>query len=275
MTIITASCQSPEVQKFDLPSSGFVNSNGLKIFFQRFGQGSPLILVHGWGADTKSNWIDSGWVEVLQAHRTVISIDVRGHGKSDKPHALDPYSYRAMSQDVLAVLDAHEIKKSDFMGYSMGSFMGAYLLGHYPERFTSMILGGIGDETELSAAVGIVIAEALRASDPSSINNPLGLGVRRYVESNSDNDLESLAFSALKMWPEGYPIKIAGPNIKAARFPVLIVNGENDHPYVDSADRFAKALPNGKHIRLPGVDHLTTVSDERFKNLVVEFLISR
>ena len=257
-----------------MPQSGFVVSDGLQIFYQRFGRGSPLILVHGWGADTKSNWVESGWIDVLEEHRTVISIDVRGHGKSDKPHALEPYSYTAMSRDVIAVLDALEINECDLMGYSMGSFMGAYLLGHHPERFTSMILGGIGDETELTAAQGPVIAEALRAPNTASVSDPAGISVRTYVESNPHNDLEALAYSALEMWPEGYPLEIAGSNITAARFPVLIINGEDDHPYVDSADRFANALPDGRHLRIPGVDHLTAVADERFKKAVVDFLKS-
>jgi pimeloyl-ACP methyl ester carboxylesterase len=62
--------------------------------------------------------------------------------------------YAAMSHDVLIVMDVLKITKADFMGYSMG----AYLLGHHPERFTSRVLGGIGNETELSAAQGSVNA---------------------------------------------------------------------------------------------------------------------
>ena len=59
-----------------------------------------------------------------------------------------------MSHDVLIVMDVLKITKADFMGYSTG----AYLLGHHSERFTSMVLGGIGNETELSAAQGSIIA---------------------------------------------------------------------------------------------------------------------
>jgi pimeloyl-ACP methyl ester carboxylesterase len=254
--------------------SGYVKSDGYQIYFERFGEGPPMILVHGWGADTRSNWVDTGWIEVLREVRSIISIDARGHGKSDKPHALGPYSYAAMSRDVVAVMDTLKIDKADFMGYSMGSFMGAYLLGHHPDRFTSMILGGIGDETELSAAQGSVIAEALRAPDLSSIDSPIGKSVRTYLEVNPANDLESLAYSAAKMWPEGYPVKLAGPNIGNARFPVLIVNGEQDHPYVDSADQLAEALPDGTHLRIPGTDHMSTVTDDRFKKAVIDFLTS-
>jgi pimeloyl-ACP methyl ester carboxylesterase len=257
-----------------MTQSGFVASDGLQIYYEQVGAGPPMLLVHGWGADTQSNWVHTGWIDTLKKHRTLVSIDVRGHGKSDKPHKLDPYSYAAMSRDVLVVMDVLKIKQADFMGYSMGSFMGAYLLGHYPARFTSMVLGGIGDETELSAAQGSVIAQALRAPDLASIDNPVGKSIRRFVESNPINDLESLAFSALKMWPEGYPLKIAGDNIVQANLPVLIVNGEQDHPYVDSADKLAAALPNARHLKLTGCDHLSAVTNKQFKQIVIDFLDS-
>ena len=86
--------------------SGKVNSDGYEIHFSVTGEGSPMLLVHGWGADASSNWETTGWVDTLLKLRQVISIDVRGHGRSDKPHALEPYSYAAMCQDVLAVMDA-------------------------------------------------------------------------------------------------------------------------------------------------------------------------
>ena len=251
--------------------SGYAQADGLAVFYQSYGSGPPLLLVHGWGADSTSNWIDSGWVDALQRRHTVITMDVRGHGKSDKPQALDPFSYAAMSNDVLAVMDTLDVPQCSLLGYSMGSFIGAYLLGHHPQRFTAMVLGGIGDETQESAAQGLAIADALRATDTSKVTHPYAKQVRRYIESNPNNDLASLAFSALKMWPEGYPLEVAGADIAKAKLPVLIVNGADDHPYVDSADAFAAVLPNGCHLRISGTDHMTAVSDQRFKNAVIEF----
>ena len=252
--------------------SGYANSDGLKIYYEKYGNGPPMILVHGWGSDGYSNWVASGWVTQLQNHRTLITIDTRGHGRSDKPYELDPYSYAAMSNDVIAVMDLLGYKKADFMGYSMGAFMGAYLLGHHPERFNSMVLGGIGDETDASAAQGDAIAHALRSIDPKTSKNSYATQVRKYVEANPLNDLESLAYSAQQMWPEGYPLEVAGANLSAATLPIIIVNGANDHPYVATADKLAAALPNARHIRIPDRDHLTVVGDPRFMETVVDFL---
>ena len=77
------------------------------------------------------------------------------------------------------------------------------------------------------------------------------------------------------MWPEGYPLKIAGEGIRNARFPVLIVNGAKDYPYVDSAGYLAAELPDGRHMQLPDKDHLSAVTDPLFKTIVLEFLQGR
>ncbi|MGE0622049.1 MAG: alpha/beta fold hydrolase [Pseudomonadales bacterium] len=251
----------------------FAQSDGLSIAFWRSGAGRPLVLVHGWGADTRTNWVETGWIQALEPRRTLIAIDIRGHGRSDKPHAREHYGYDAMSRDVLAVMDALELETCDFMGYSMGAFMGAWLLGHHPERFTAMVLGGIGNESAASAAQGARIARILREPELAASDRSAA-GVLAFVASVPDADTEALACSAEQMWPEGYPLVLAGSGVSNARFPVLIVNGEHDHPYVDTADAFAQVLPDARHVVIPETDHLTTVWSEAFKQAVLGFLVS-
>lgn len=267
---------SAQTSDANIPSSGFATVDGLKIHYQTFGAGAPMILVHGWGSDTQRNWVDAGWVDALKADRLLISIDVRGHGDSDKPHDQTAYAYAAMSRDVLGVMDHLGIAKADLMGYSMGSFMGAWLLGHRADRFTAMILGGIGDETEASKDACLAIADALRAPDVASIKDPLGRGYRAYVASNPKNtDLEALALSALQMWPEGYPVELGGEGLAKANIPVLIVNGDQDHPYIDSDERLAAVLPNARIVEIPGANHLSAVTHPKFKEAALEFLRAR
>lgn len=258
-------------------ASGFCQSDGLKIYYETFTATDddatrPIVLVHGWGADIKRNWIDTGWVEALRSVRRVIALDCRGHGKSDKPHEQKLYSYAAIARDVLAVMDHLKISKADYFGYSMGAFMGAHLLGHNEGRFTSMIMGGIGDETEESKNACVTIAEALRAKDPAEIKNPLGLAYRAFVSADPNNDLESLALSALQMWPEGYPLQIGGAGLGKVKIPVLIANGAADHPYVDSAPKLAAAIPGAEIVTIPDADHLRAVTDPRLKEVVLGFL---
>ena len=247
-------------------------SDNLTIHYESQGEGHPMILVHGWGSNSRHNWFDTGWVEALLPYRRIICMDCRGHGESDKPHTKALYSYSVMSRDVIALMDHLNITEADYMGYSLGAFMGAALLGSHSGRFSSFVLGGIGNETHESAQACELIAASLRASDAASIESAAGRAYRRFAESIPGNDLEALALSALQMWPEGYPLKLAGDTVNRAGRPVLIVNGSEDHPYVESNAELGAAIPSVRMHEIPGADHMTAVRDPGFKRAVIEFL---
>ncbi|MEM7097298.1 MAG: alpha/beta hydrolase [Pseudomonadota bacterium] len=256
----------------NLQRSGWAKNLDTKVYFESYGNGEPMILVHGWGGDCRSNWYATGWVQRLTEHRRLICLDVRGHGRSDKSHDAEDYSYTAMATDVIAVMDHLSIDQADYLGYSMGSFMGAALLSRHPERFRSMVLGGIGNETFESAQAGALVAQALRADRFEDITSEYGKAVWQYVQSTGQNDLEALAISAQQMWPEGYPLKVAGDGINRAQFPVLVINGGDDLPYVDTAQDFVDALTNGQYVSIPGLNHITAMTDQRFMDAVISFV---
>ncbi len=242
------------------------------VHYECFGRGHPIVLVHGWGTDGRRNWIDTGWVSALEPLRRTIVMDCRGHGLSDKPRTQHSYGYRAMSEDVLWVMDDLGIDVADLFGYSMGAFMAVALLGRHPDRFTSVVMGGIGDETDESAAACLVIADALRAADVTKIGDPIGRAYRAFVDANPANDREALALAALQMWPKGHPLEVGGTGLREGGVPVLIVNGGDDHPYVDSAHRLAATVPGSKLVTIRDTDHLSVVTDPRFKTAVLEFI---
>jgi pimeloyl-ACP methyl ester carboxylesterase len=237
------------------------------------GEGEPIVLVHGWGLASRRTWIDTGWVEALTAvHRQVLLVDIRGHGRSDKPHDPEVYGYRAMGDDVLQSMDELGLARADYLGYSLGAFVGAALLRDHAHRFRSMVLGGIGEETEESAAAGATIAAALRADDPATITDPVGRGYRAFVDLDPTNDRQALAAAALGMWPDGHPLELGGEGLRTADLDVLVVDGSEDHPYIDMVDPLLDALRRGRLVVLDGADHLTAVTDPRFRAAVLEFL---
>ena len=244
----------------------------MRVHHDVVGDGRPLVLVHGWGANARRNWVDLGWVEVLAPIRRLILMDVRGHGRSEAAPSQAAYGYAAMGEDVLQVMDELAIDQADLFGYSMGAFMGASLLGHHADRFSSMVLGGIGDETEESASVCHLIAASLRVDDPADIVDPVGRAYRRYVDADPTNDREALAMAALQMWPDGHPLVLGGDGLADVRVPVLIVDGADDHPYVDTVGRLVAAIRGAELVTIADTDHHTVVGDPRFKAAVREFL---
>lgn len=113
----------------------YVVSNGAKIYYHERGNGAPLVLLMGFGADG-TLW--EKHVAVYEKHFRCILIDNRGVGKSDQPEG--PYSTKMMAADTIAVMDDAGIDKASIAGISMGGAIAQEVALNYPERVTKLIL---------------------------------------------------------------------------------------------------------------------------------------
>ena len=118
----------------------YANSRDVQLHYEVRGHGVPLLLVRGTFANLKW-WSSSGYGQTLEATYRLILIDVRGHGMSDKPHDPESYEIDRLVGDLVCVLDALDLKKDDYLGYSMGSWIGLAAAKYAPESFNSFILG--------------------------------------------------------------------------------------------------------------------------------------
>ena len=238
-------------------------SGGVNIHYEVFGEGRPIVLVHGFAADLQRNWVAASWTETLSPLRRVIALDCRGHGKSDKPH--DPSAYGdAMVDDVIGLMDHLGLDTTDLFGYSMGGRISLQLLARYPERFTSAVLGGVGRLLSHDDGRGEAIRAALLAEDRESIADSVAKGFRAFAEATGA-DREALA-AVRAAWRS-----LDVDALRRVSIPVLVVVGEND-TLVGSGEEIARAFPNGRYLTIPDRDHLTVVPDPRFKEAVVSFL---
>ena len=116
-----------------------------KIHYQVVGTGPPLIMLHGLLGNSKIYRIN-GFVDKLKMDYKLIPIDLRGFGKSDKPHDPAAYSYRTIIDDVIAVLDAAEVDRAHLYGHSFGGWFTYGLAYYYPNRIKSLIISdGVPD----------------------------------------------------------------------------------------------------------------------------------
>jgi len=116
-------------------------NRGQRIAYEVFGRGPAVILQHGF-LRRRQIWEEMGYVDVLTNEFTVITVDSLGHGQSDKPTVTVQYKREARVNDITAILDAEEIDKAHYVGYSMGSWMGMGLLRNQLDRLLSITLGG-------------------------------------------------------------------------------------------------------------------------------------
>lgn len=118
----------------------FFDSGGVRLRYVDHGAGTPVVLVHGFTASIEPAWIETGILPDLARDYRVIAFDLRGHGKSDKPH--DPRAYDEIGLDAIRLLDRLGIQKAHIVGYSLGGIIVCKLLTTHPGRFLSAVLGG-------------------------------------------------------------------------------------------------------------------------------------
>lgn len=123
-----------------LAQDKYFDSSGVQIHYLEQGVGEPIVLVHGRGG-TLEDWVDSGVLPNLAKSYRVIAIDLRGHGRSSKPH--DPKQYGPeMGLDIVRLLDHLGIARAHVVGYSLGANIVSQLLTSHPDRFLTATLGG-------------------------------------------------------------------------------------------------------------------------------------
>jgi pimeloyl-ACP methyl ester carboxylesterase len=243
-------------------------ADGLRIAYEAVGEGPPLVLIHGFGASRAITWRNTQWHDWLRrAGRSILALDCRGHGESDKPHDTASYDDTLMVGDVLAVLDARGIAKADVMGYSMGGYLTTSLLKLAPGRVRRAVLGGVG-VTYFSfwEERNEVIAQGLLEPDPNAITDPLAREFRDFCE-RAGNDLVALAACMRRR-----RITLTREDMLRILHPVLVVCGEHDQ-IAGRPEPLAELFPNGRAVLVPGKNHHSTVGDLTFKRAVRDFVL--
>ena len=110
--------------------SGYVEHDGARIWYATYGTGSPVILLHG-GLGHSGNWGYQVPALVGSGYRAIV-IDSRGHGRSTRDWR--PYTYELMASDVCAVMDALQIEKAAFVGWSDGACTALIFSAKSPAR---------------------------------------------------------------------------------------------------------------------------------------------
>jgi pimeloyl-ACP methyl ester carboxylesterase len=226
------------------------NNKGLSIHYEVEGEGPPLVLHHG-SFGSLGDWRDFGYVAALKDHHKLILMDSRGHGKSDKPHDPAEYSLAARASDVVAVLDDLGIRKADFVGYSMGGWIGFGLARYAADRFRSLALGGAHPFQENMQAF-----RAMLPKEPNAFLTLLEPAFGMYLvpamrERLVTNDLDAL--HALTLDREDFSGVL--PTI---RMPCLLFVGSTD-PRLPQVEECARRMPNATFFSLLDCGHVAAL----------------
>ncbi|WP_051432778.1 alpha/beta fold hydrolase [Promicromonospora kroppenstedtii] len=250
--------------------------DGTEIAYRTHGDGEPVVLVHGTGL-SQVVWRGLGYVDALADYQ-VVTLDLRGHGRSGRPPSPSDYTAARFASDVVAVLDALAIPRTHYLGYSLGARIGFTLLDVRPDRLTSFVsLGGTHRSTAGGPAEVFFpdFDEALRRGGMAGFVE--GWGRHRGTPLDPQT---SLAFRAND--PAAMRAILAAiehePGVPAARLahvttPTLLLAGGRDQARLDASREAARVISNARVVELEGHDHATTLSDrERVLGHVAPFL---
>jgi pimeloyl-ACP methyl ester carboxylesterase len=234
--------------------------------------------VHGFTASIDANWVQPGVVPALAKEFKVIALDLRGHGKSDKPH--DPAAYgEKMAEDVVRLLDHLAIEQAHVVGYSLGGFITLKLLTMHPERFLSATLGGAGwrPPGEDGGVAGLAeslesgngIAPLMDALRPPGQPKPSAEQVKMMNDMLMTTN-DPLALAAVIRGMAG--LQVPESAAKAIEVPMLAVVGEID-PLRAGVEELHRLLPALEVVVLAGKDHMTAVGDPVLAQSVRGFVV--
>jgi len=116
-------------------SSAYADVNGLKLYYEIYGSGEPLVLIHG-GATTIGEM--QGWVQPLAQTQQVIALEMQGHGHTadtDRPMTLE-----TMGDDIAALLGYLKIPKADVVGHSFGGASALRAAIQHPDKVRRLVV---------------------------------------------------------------------------------------------------------------------------------------
>jgi pimeloyl-ACP methyl ester carboxylesterase len=236
----------------------FTSFDNTKIYYEVRGEGKPVILIHGF-SNTGSSWTSAAiYDQLLQAGFKVITPDLRGNGRSDKPHTPEAYGKDAEARDIIALMNHLQFKSYHVIGYSRGAIIASRLLV-LDDKVSKAVLGGMGaDFTNPQWPRRIMFYKALIGEPVPELESFL-----KYVKEKNLDQL-ALAYQQ-KAQPSTSPAELA-----LIKKPVMVISGDTDQDN-GSGKQLSDLIPGSIFVTVPG-NHNNTSKSNDFARSVVEFL---
>jgi pimeloyl-ACP methyl ester carboxylesterase len=214
--IFTASPSNGQQMK---PSdSGHVAVNGVKVYYEVYGAGRPLVLLHGAFMTIGTNWGEL--IPELSKTRKVIAVELQGHGHT--PFSDRKLSHANLAHDVEGVMNYLKIDSADVAGYSFGGSVAYQLVIQSPKRVRNLV---IISSTYKSGGWMPQVNDAFKGMKPELFaNSPM----QTAYDAVAPDKTKWTKFLEQMIALAGTPFDLGETNIKKITSPVLIIAGDND-----------------------------------------------
>lgn len=263
---------------YQVEGSYFETDDGVRLHYTDQGFGEPVILLHGYAMNQDLSWRDGGIIDALAQNYRVIGLDMRGHGRSGKPH--DPGAYGLeIPKDVIRLMDHLAIPRAHLIGKSMGAMVALKVVADHPDRVISAIPCAMGWVRPWGAnlAAQTALTESLEAGggfDPLIARLEPAGEAPGWLEMQAVNllvgyinDKAALA----KLTARLTEMIIPESDLRQNTVPTLAIIGSRD-PLLPDAENLACTMPHCQLAVLPGADHFFISDAPDYLPLVQNFL---
>jgi len=220
----------------------YAEINGVRIYYETFGAGAPVLVLHGGTAFSESMHYQIG---ALVPSHFVIAPDSRGHGRSTDGEG--PLSYAQMADDMLKLLDDLQVGKADIVGWSDGGIIGLDLALRHPERVGRLVV--IGANYNVSGLEHVPPADA--SPDAAEVAER-----RDFYKRLAPDPAHWPIFyrKVVAMWRSQPSYNV--DELARIKAPTLVIAGEFDEIKREHTDALANAIPGSQEYIVKGATHL-------------------
>lgn len=234
-TAATASKDTTASESIKPAESGYADVNGLKMYYEVYGTGKPIVLLHGSFMNIPLNWSDI--IPLFAKDRKVIVAEMQGHGRTKDISR--EFSYEGMADDVSGLLKHLKIDSADILGYSMGGGVAFQFAVRHPEQLRRLVvLSGTyahdGWWPDVEAMFATMNADMFKGSPIQKQYDSLGNDPARFPEF-----VKKVMSIDLKPYDWSKEVK----NIKA---PIFMAVGDADGVRYEHALELFRAKGGGK-----------------------------
>lgn len=248
-------------------TSGYSEVNGLKMYYEVYGEGKPLVLIHGGGSTIQTSF--EKVIPLFAKNRKVIAVELQAHGRTtDRNQDL---SFEQDADDVFQLLKNLHIDKADFFGFSNGGTTALQIAIRHPGIVNKLVLG-----SALAKRNGVpdwfwgFMEQASLENMPQSLKTA-------YLEVATDPDgLQVMHDRDAKRMVNFKDIP--DEMITAIKAPTLIIIGDKDVILPEHALQMHRQIANSQLAIIPGghgeyIGEITTLgTDFKETALVVPFI---
>lgn len=250
---LTGICQEKTPYGNNPAAGKFYDIRGFKMYCETYGEGQPLLIIHGCGGSIE-DWTNQ--LPYFEKKYKIIIADSRAQGKSaDKGDSL---SYEMMADDYAALLDAMKIDSAYVIGWSDGGINGLLLSIRHPQKVKKLAITGANLQPDTSAVYPEVISLIKPQYD--------------MLKNKKDrNEMEKTGWKLVQLLLDNPHIPLAA--INKIKCPTLVIGGDHDVIKEEHTMLIYKNIPNAYLWILPNSGHSTPlVYKDEFNKVVDDFL---